>query len=111
MKAAFTLFSVLLLALASVALADPVSPAPGVVAQAPTPVSTPTAPPASTVDPSLQKLFSAQKPVNRTTTCYDRVYEDCLSFCPSLSQTNGCGFFTDQQCLCERSSADCPACY
>jgi hypothetical protein len=104
MKATVLLVSLALLALASAASADAGNqPAAGFTV---TPAS-----PATSVDLSLQKLFSARKPVNRTTSCYDNVFEYCMSSCYELSQTNGCDFFANQECLCERSWADCPVCY
>jgi len=107
MRAAFFLFSLVLLALASVASADPriQPPAQEVTATAPA------APTAASVDLALQKIFEPQKPARRATSCYDDRYEYCQTFCWELSQTNGCDFFANQQCLCERFPADCPVCY
>jgi hypothetical protein len=111
MKAAFFLFSLVLLALASIASADPQNQPPVAPVQAVTATATPAAPPASSVDLFLQKLFEPQKPVRRAATCYDNAYEYCQTFCSELSQTNGCDFFANQECLCERFPADCPVCY
>jgi hypothetical protein len=107
MKAAVLLFSLILLALASVAFAEPPSqpsaaPAPTVAAEAPT---------AASVDLALQKIFEPEKPARRTAACYDNAYEYCQNFCWELGQTNGCDMFATQQCLCQRFPADCPVCY
>jgi len=107
MKAAFLLFSLILLALAYAAFAEPQSQPPANPAQA----VTPEAPTAASVDLALQKIFEPEKPARRATSCYDDRYEYCQTFCWELSQTNGCDFFANQECLCERFPADCPVCY
>ena len=106
MKTAVLLVSLALLPLATIASADSGNQPAVSAGFTVTPAS-----PASSWDLSLRKLFSAQKPVSRATSCYDNVYEYCQTFCTELSQTNGCDFFANQECLCERSWADCPVCY
>jgi hypothetical protein len=110
MKTAFLLVSLALLALASAASAADPQPQPP-VASAQEVTATPAAPTAASVDLALQKIFEPQKPARRATSCYDNVYEYCQTFCYELSQTNGCDFFANQECLCERFPADCPVCY
>lgn len=109
MKAAFFLFSLVLLALASTASADPQTQPPAAPAQEAR--ATPAAATAASVDLVLQKIFEPQKPARRATSCYDNAFEYCQTFCSELSQTNGCDFFANQECLCERFPADCPVCY
>lgn len=108
MKTAFLLCA-LTLVLATAAFAEPRTQPPATPAQAT--AAAPTAQAASSVDLALQKIFEPQKPARRATTCYDNAFEYCQSFCSELSQTNGCDFFANQECLCERFPADCPVCY
>jgi hypothetical protein len=96
---AFTLLT------ASVALAAP--PA------APTPPSAAIpnqAAPERSPETLLADIF-APRPMNRTASCEEEVYEQCMIFCWELSQTNGCDFFASQTCLCWRYPVDCPVCY
>jgi hypothetical protein len=59
----------------------------------------------------LADIFSAPRPVNRSASCEEQVYQECLVYCWDLSQTGGCDFFANQTCLCWRGPADCPLCY
>jgi hypothetical protein len=111
MKTALSLFVLAFLILSAVALAEPDRQAPLPIVQAPPTAATVTAPPDHVADAALAKLFAAQKPVNRTTSCYDARYQYCLDFCYGLVMENGCDFFANQECLCERWPADCPVCY
>ena len=109
MKTALTLVALVLLSLPAAGASTPGS-APSVQ-----PAPPPASPSISALDRSpeaaLDQLLGAHRPANRTYSCYDQVYAWCLSSCYELSQTNGCDFFANQECLCERSWADCPACY
>jgi hypothetical protein len=59
----------------------------------------------------LAEIFNSKQPVVESNSCYDQVYQDCMTFCYELSQTNGCDSFATQQCLCWRYPTDCPVCY
>jgi len=59
----------------------------------------------------LADIFNAHRPVSRSSSCEEQVYQDCLTYCWELSQTNGCDFFASQTCLCWRYPVDCPVCY
>jgi hypothetical protein len=45
------------------------------------------------------------------TTCEERVYADCMTFCSGVAQEGRCDFYASQACLCMRFPADCPVCY
>jgi hypothetical protein len=112
MKTALSLFALAFLTLSVLLLAEPERQAPAPAVQASPAVKAPvTAAPDRTADAALAKLVSGQKPVNRTTSCYDDRYQFCLDSCPGLVMENGCDLFANQQCLCERWPADCPVCY
>jgi hypothetical protein len=109
MKTALTLVALALLTVTVAAAAEPQRPAP-----VPSPQKTAQVAPApdGSAETTLGKLFSEHKPSNRTYSCYDDRYQWCQTFCSDLSQTNGCDFFANQQCLCQRYPwADCPVCY
>jgi hypothetical protein len=59
----------------------------------------------------LLTVISTAPGRSQQSSCYDQRYQYCLDSCYELSQTDGCGTFASQECLCERAPADCPACY
>ncbi|HSS52461.1 MAG TPA: hypothetical protein VLX28_26250 [Thermoanaerobaculia bacterium] len=112
MKTALSLFALAFLTLSAGVLAEPERQAPLPAVQAPPAAAAPvTAAPDHTADAALAKLFAGQKPVNRTTSCYDARFQYCLDFCSGVAAENGCDLFASQQCLCEHWPADCPVCY
>ena len=112
MKTALSLFALAFLTLSAVVLAEPDRQAPVPAVQAPPAAASPaTAAPDHAADAALAKLFAAQKPKNRTLSCYETTYQYCLDFCYGRAMENSCDFFANQECLCERWPADCPVCY
>jgi hypothetical protein len=105
MKIAFALLASALLATTAVSAAGAESQSKPAVA-APAPASAD-----RSVEAALAKLFSDHKATPRTTSCEEVVYEWCMSYCYDLSMNYGCSFYASQECLCQRASADCPACY
>ena len=112
MKTTLSLFALAFLTLSAAALAEPEKQAPLPIVQGLATAAAPvTVAPDHSADAALAKLFSTQKPKNRTTSCYETTYQYCLDFCYGLATENGCDFFANQECLCERFPADCPVCY
>ncbi len=112
MKTALTLFALAFLTLTAVAVAETQQQAPvSAVQAAPTVAAPATTAPDRAAEAALAKIFSGQKPVNRSVSCYETMYQYCQDFCYGLVMENRCDFFANQECLCERFPADCPICY
>jgi predicted DCC family thiol-disulfide oxidoreductase YuxK len=112
MKTALTLFSLAFLTLTAVVVAETQQPAPvPAVEAAPTDAALAAAAPDRAAEAALARIFSGQRPVNRSVSCYETMIQYCQDFCYGLVMENRCDFFANQECLCERSPADCPICY
>lgn len=104
MRKCLALFALALFTSGLATAGQPIAPTPPAAAtlQEATPERTPEA--------LLADIF-APRPVDRSSSCEEQVYQDCLIYCWELSQTNGCSFFAAQTCLCWRYPVDCPVCY
>ena len=112
MKTALTLFALVFLTLTAVAVAETPHQAPVPAVQAAPASAVPaTAAPDRAAEAALARIFSGQRPVNRSVSCYESMVQYCQDFCYGLVMENRCDFFANQECLCERSPADCPICY